>query len=81
MELFDTAMIVDEPFLAPARIDLTALRAHAVAVPVDAPPSASDSSQRRLMPSGRRLRGRCKVESALAHRRTGPPEAEQHAVC
>ena len=33
MELFDTALMVDEPFLAPARIDLPALRAHALAVP------------------------------------------------
>ncbi|WP_432648634.1 hypothetical protein [Mycobacterium tuberculosis] len=27
LELFDTAMIVDEPFMLPARIGLTALRA------------------------------------------------------
>src|SRR6202000_143938 len=33
MQLFDTALIVDEPFLAPAPIDLAALRAHAAAGP------------------------------------------------
>ena len=33
MELFDRALIVDVPFIAPARIDVAALRAHTVAVP------------------------------------------------
>ncbi|OMC52970.1 polyketide synthase [Mycobacterium sp. IS-2888] len=76
MELFDTALIVDEPFIAPARIDLGALRAHAVAVP----PMFSDLVK---APTRRRVDdslAAAKSKSALAHRLDGLPEAEQHAV-
>ncbi|OBA74164.1 polyketide synthase [Mycobacterium sp. 1554424.7] len=76
MELFDTGLIVDEPFLAPARIDLGALRAHALAVP----PMFSDLVN---APTRRRVDDSLAAEkskSALAHRLHGLPEAEQHAV-
>ncbi|OBF50269.1 polyketide synthase [Mycobacterium sp. 852002-50816_SCH5313054-b] len=76
MELFDTALIVDESFLAPARIDLGALRAHAVAVP----PMFADLLN---APTRRRVDdtlAAAKSKSALAHRLHGLPEAEQHAV-
>ena len=33
LQLFDTAMVVDEPFLLPAHIDTAALRANAAVVP------------------------------------------------
>ncbi|WP_264991423.1 beta-ketoacyl reductase, partial [Mycobacterium kiyosense] len=76
LELFDTALIVNEPFLAPARIDLSALRAHAVAVPpmfrelVNAP-------MRRQVDD---TLAAAKSKSALAHRLHGLPETEQHAI-
>ncbi|WP_230871358.1 acyl carrier protein, partial [Mycobacterium canetti] len=73
---FDTAMIVDEPFLAPARIDLTALRAHAVAVPPMFSDLASAPTRRQVDDSV----AAAKSKSALAHRLHGLPEAEQHAV-
>ncbi|KRT48277.1 beta-ketoacyl synthase, partial [Mycobacterium tuberculosis] len=76
LELFDTAMIVDEPFLAPARIDLTALRAHAVAVPPMFSDLASAPTRRQVDDSV----AAAKSKSALAHRLHGLPEAEQHAV-
>ncbi len=76
MELFDTALIVDEPFLAPARIDLGALRAHSFAVP----PMFADLLN---APTRRRVDdtlAAAKSKSALAHRLQGLPEAGQHAV-
>ncbi|MGZ4511845.1 MAG: SDR family NAD(P)-dependent oxidoreductase, partial [Mycobacterium sp.] len=76
MELFDTALIVDEPFMAPARIDLRALRAHAAAVP----PMFADlvnAPQRRQVDDSLAA---AKSKSALAHRLHGLPEPEQHAV-
>ncbi len=76
MELFDTALIVDEPFLAPARIDLGALRAHAVAVPPMFTDLVSAPTRRRVDDS----LAAAKSKSALAHRLHGLPEAEQHAV-
>ncbi len=76
LQLFDTAMIVDEPFLAPARIDLTALRAHAVAVPPMFSDLASAPTRRQVDDSV----AAAKSKSALAHRLHGLPEAEQHAV-
>ena len=33
LQLFDTAMVIDEPLLLPAHIDTTALRANAAVVP------------------------------------------------
>ena len=76
MELFDTALIVDEPFMAPARIDLGALRAHAVAVPPMFTDLLNAPTRRRVDDS----LAAAKSKSALAHRLHGLPEAEQHAV-
>ncbi|OBG34822.1 type I polyketide synthase [Mycobacterium sp. E3198] len=76
MELFDTALIVDEPFLAPARIDLGALRAHAVAVPPMFADLLSAPTRRRVDDT----LAAAKSKSALAHRLQGLPEDEQHAV-
>ena len=76
MELFDTALIVDEPFMAPARIDLGALRAHAVAVPPMFTDLVNAPTRRRVDDS----LAAAKSKSALAHRLHGLPEAEQHAV-
>ncbi|ORV61713.1 polyketide synthase [Mycobacterium europaeum] len=76
MELFDTALIVDEPFLAPARIDLSALRAHAAAVPPMFADLVNTSARRQVDDS----LAAAKSKSALAHRLHGLPEPEQHAV-
>ncbi|OBJ03896.1 type I polyketide synthase, partial [Mycobacterium sp. 1465703.0] len=76
MELFDTALIVDEPFMAPARIDLGALRAHAVAVPPMFADLINAPTRRRVDDS----LAAAKSKSALAHRLEGLSEAEQHAV-
>ncbi|MBW0016792.1 MAG: SDR family NAD(P)-dependent oxidoreductase, partial [Mycobacterium sp.] len=76
MELFDTALIVDEPFLAPARIDLRALRAHAVAVPPMFVDLVNAPSRRRVDDS---LAAE-KSKSALAQRLHGLSEEQQHAV-
>ncbi|ORA16970.1 polyketide synthase [Mycobacterium angelicum] len=76
LELFDTALIVDEPFLAPARIDLAALRAHAVAVPPMFTELINAPTRRQVDDS----LAAAKSKSALAHRLHGLPEPEQHAV-
>ncbi|HTQ18921.1 SDR family NAD(P)-dependent oxidoreductase, partial [Mycobacterium sp.] len=76
MELFDTALIVDEPFLAPARIDLAALRAHAVAVPPMFTDLVNAPTRRKVDDS----LAAAKSKSALAHRLQGLAESEQHAV-
>ena len=76
MELFDTALIVDEPFMAPARIDLSALRAHAVAVPPMFTDLVNAPTRRRVDES----LAAAKSKSALAHRLHGLAEPEQHAV-
>ncbi len=76
MELFDTALIVNEPFLVPARIDLTALRAHAVAVPPMFTDLVNAPTRRQVDDS----LAAAKSKSALAHRLHGLPEPEQHAV-
>ncbi|OBI81875.1 type I polyketide synthase, partial [Mycobacterium asiaticum] len=76
LELFDTALIVDEPFLAPARIDLAALRAHAVAVPPMFRDLVTGPGRRQVDES----LAAAKSKSALAHRLQGLAEAEQHAV-
>lgn len=76
LELFDTALIVDEPFLAPARIDLSALRAHAVAVPPMFRDLVNAPTRRQVDES----LAAAKSKSALAHRLHGLPEAEQHAL-
>ncbi|WP_055399453.1 MULTISPECIES: type I polyketide synthase [unclassified Mycobacterium] len=76
MELFDTAVILDEPFLAPARIDLNALRAHAAAVPPMFADLVNAPARRQVDDS----LAAAKSKSALAHRLHGLPEAEQQAV-
>ncbi len=75
LQLFDTAMVVDEPFVLPAHIDLTALRANAVV-----PPMFADLI---TTPTRRRVDdtlAATKSKSALAQRLHGLPGAEQHAV-
>ncbi|MGA8250247.1 MAG: type I polyketide synthase, partial [Mycobacterium sp.] len=76
MELFDTALIVNEPFMAPARIDLTALRAHAIAVPPMFTDLLNAPTRRRVDDS----LAAAKSKSALAQRLQGLPEPEQHTV-
>ena len=76
MELFDTALIVGEPFMAPARIDLGALRAHAVAIPPMFTDLVNAPTRRRVDDS----LSAAKSKSALAHRLHGLSEAQQHAV-
>ncbi|CDO89147.1 erythronolide synthase, modules 3 and 4 [Mycobacterium triplex] len=76
MELFDTALIVDEPFVAPARIDLAALRAHTAAVPPMFTDLLNAPARRRVDDS----LAAAKSKSALAHRLHGLSEPEQHAV-
>ena len=76
LELFDTALIVDEPFLAPARIDLTALRAHAVAVPPMFTDLVNATSRRRVDDS----LAAAKSKSALAQRLHRLSDSDQHTV-
>ncbi len=76
MELFDTALIVNEPFIAPARIDLAALRANAAAVPPMFTDLVNAPARRQVDDS----LAAAKSKSALAHRLHGLPEPEQHAV-
>ncbi|ORV57100.1 type I polyketide synthase [Mycobacterium fragae] len=76
LQLFDTAMIVDEPFLIPARIDTAALRANAAVVPPMFVDLINAPTRRRVDDS----LAATKSKSALAHRIHGLPEDEQHAV-
>ncbi|MGB6206797.1 beta-ketoacyl synthase N-terminal-like domain-containing protein, partial [Mycobacterium sp.] len=76
LQLFDTAMVVDEPFLLPARIDATALRANAAVVPPMFVDLINAPTRRRVDDS----LAASKSKSALAHRIYGLAEAEQHAV-
>jgi mycoketide-CoA synthase len=76
MQLFDKALIIDQPFVAPARIDLTALRVHSVAVPPMFADLVNAPTRRQVDDS----LAAAKSKSALAHRLHGLPEAEQHAV-
>jgi mycoketide-CoA synthase len=78
LDLLDTAMIVDEPFMVPAHIDLAALR-----VKFDGgtlPPMFIDlinAPNRRQVDDSLAA---AKSKSALAHRLHGLPEPEQHAI-
>ncbi|MEQ0635390.1 SDR family NAD(P)-dependent oxidoreductase, partial [Mycobacterium tuberculosis] len=78
LQLFDTAMIVDEPFMLPAHIDFAALK-----VKFDGgtlPPMFVDlinAPTRRQVDDSLAA---AKSKSALAQRLDGLPEAEQHAV-
>ncbi|MFZ1162475.1 type I polyketide synthase [Mycobacterium sp.] len=76
LQLFDTAMVVDEPFLLPAHIDAAALRANAAVVPPMFIDLINAPTRRRVDDS----LAASKSKSALAQRIHGLPEAEQHAV-
>ena len=76
MQLFDTAIVVDEPFLVPAHIDTAALRANAAVVPPMFIDLINAPTRRRVDDS----LAASKSKSALAQRIHGLPEAEQHAV-
>ncbi|HXO82732.1 MAG TPA: type I polyketide synthase, partial [Mycobacterium sp.] len=76
LQLFDTAMVVDEPFLLPAHIDTTALRANAAVVPPMFVDLINAPARRRVDDS----LAASKSKSALAQRIHGLPEAEQDAV-
>ncbi len=78
LQLMDTAMIVDEPFLLPAHIDLTALRAKFDGGTL--PPMFVDLIN---APARRRVDdslAAAQSKSALLQRLDGLPEDEQHAV-
>jgi mycoketide-CoA synthase len=76
LQLFDTAMVVDEPFLLPAHIDTAALRANAAVVPPMFVDLLNAPTRRRVDDSLTASKSR----SALAQRIHGLPEAEQHTV-
>ncbi|BBX45076.1 type I polyketide synthase [Mycobacterium cookii] len=76
LQLFDTAMVVDEPILLPAHIDTAALRANAAVVPPMFIDLITAPTRRRVDDS----LAASKSKSALAQRIHGLPEAEQHAV-
>jgi polyketide synthase 12 len=76
LQLFDTAMVVDEPFLLPAHIDTAALRANAAVVPPMFVDLINAPVRRRVDDSLAASRSK----SALAQRIHGLPEAEQDAV-
>jgi polyketide synthase 12 len=78
LQAFDTAMVVDEPFLLPARIDLAALRAKFDGGTL--PPMFVDLIK---APSRRQVGdslAAAKSKSVLLQRLEGLPEDEQHAV-
>jgi len=79
MELFDTAAIVDEPLLVPARIDLSALRTRSAAAGALPPLLAGlvrVNTRRRVDDSV----AAAKSMSALAQRLRGLSDEEQHQV-
>jgi polyketide synthase 12 len=76
LQLFDTAMVIDEPFLLPAHIDAAALRANAAVVPPMFVDLINAPTRRRVDDS----LAASKSKSALAQRIHGLPEPEQHAV-
>ncbi|MFY2861391.1 beta-ketoacyl reductase, partial [Mycobacterium sp. THU-M104] len=78
LELFDTALILDEPFVLPAHIDLAALRAKFDGGTL--PPMFVDlinAPTRRQVDDSLAA---AKSKSALLQRLEGLPEDEQHAV-
>ena len=78
LELFDTALIVDEPFVLPAHIDLAALQAKFDGGTL--PPMFVDlinAPTRRQVDDSLAA---AKSKSALLQRLEGLPEDEQHAV-
>ncbi|WP_156658093.1 SDR family NAD(P)-dependent oxidoreductase, partial [Mycobacterium kyorinense] len=76
VELFDTALAVDEPYLAPARIDTAALRSHAAVVPPMFTDLINAPTRRRVDDS----LAAAKSKSALAQRLHGLTDDEQHAL-
>jgi mycoketide-CoA synthase len=78
LQLLDTAMVVDEPFLLPARIDTTALRAKYDAGTL--PPMFVDLINARARRQVDDSLAAAKSKSALLERLEGLPEDEQHAV-
>ena len=76
LQLFDTAMVVDEPFLLPAHIDTAALRANAAVVPPMFVDLINAPARRRVDDS----LAASKSKSALAQRIHGLSEDEQHSV-
>jgi len=78
LQLLDTAMVVDEPFLLPARIDMTALRAKHDAGTL--PPMFVDLINARARRQVDDSLAAAKSKSALLQRLEGLPEDEQHAV-
>jgi polyketide synthase 12 len=78
LKLFDTALVVNEPYLAPAGIDTAALRAKHDSGTL--PPMFVDLIN---APARRRVEdslAAAKSKSALEQRLNGLPEDEQHAV-
>ncbi len=78
LQLLDTAMVVDEPFLLPARIDTTALRAKYDAGTL--PPMFVDLINARSRRQVDDSLAAAKSKSALLQRLEGLPGDEQHAV-
>ncbi|WP_264078074.1 beta-ketoacyl reductase, partial [Mycobacterium shimoidei] len=76
LELFDTALAVDEPFVVPAHIDSGALRAHGALVPPMFSELVKAPTRRRVDES----LAATKSKSALVQRLSGLSESEQHAV-
>ncbi|MGB9248984.1 MAG: beta-ketoacyl synthase N-terminal-like domain-containing protein, partial [Mycobacterium sp.] len=76
LQLFDAAMVIDEPFLLPAHIDTAALRANAAVVPPMFVDLINAPARRRVDDS----LAASKSKSALAQRIRILPEAEQDAV-
>src|SRR5579875_4140215 len=76
LHLFDTAMAVDQPYLAAARIDLTELRASGAAVPAMFTELVNAPARRQVDES----LAAAKSKSALLQRLDGLPEDEQHAI-
>ena len=78
LQLLDTAMIVDEPFVLPAHIDLVALRAKFDAGTL--PPMFVDLINAQTRRQVDDSLAAAKSKSALLQRLEGLPEDEQHAV-
>jgi mycoketide-CoA synthase len=78
LQLLDTAMVVDEPFLLPARIDTTALRAKYDAGTL--PPMFVDLINARARRQVDDSLAAAKSKSALLQRLEGLPEDEQQAL-
>ena len=76
LQLFDTAMVIDEPMLLPAHIDTTALRANAAVVPPMFVDLLNAPTRRRVDDS----LAASKSKSALAQRIHGLSDDQQHAV-